>query len=260
VIHHHSAVLISDLHLSESRPDLIQAFLEFIESVASQHEALFILGDFFEYWVGDDATNPMHDEIAHRLKALGNSTAVYLMVGNRDFALGDDYAHLCGATLLPDPTLVELSGKTWLLSHGDALCTDDKGYQRYRKFIQNPWILRMLRRLPLGWRLSLAEKLRQASRTRDQGTKPRHVDVNQRAVEQLLRGTRSAGLIHGHTHMADWHLVKFRHEATRERLVLGDWDKVGWYLYVGPEGKTLNRFSPTQFIFSTPPARQSPAS
>jgi UDP-2,3-diacylglucosamine hydrolase len=251
MIHHSRAVLISDLHLSESRPDLVRAFYAFIDEIATQQEALFILGDFFEYWVGDDATTPLHDEIAQRLKRLSDATAVYLMVGNRDFALGKGYARRCNATLLRDPTPVQLSGHTWLLSHGDVLCTDDVGYQRYRKIIQNPWVLSALRRLPLAWRLKLAERLRKASKARNETDKPRYVDVNQRAVEQQLSGTDYDGLIHGHTHMADWHLVDITNEATRERLVMGDWDKVGWYLQFEPDGKTLNRFTPSQLVFKT---------
>jgi UDP-2,3-diacylglucosamine hydrolase len=249
MIHHSRAVLISDLHLSESRPDLIRAFYAFLDEVASQQEALFILGDFFEYWVGDDATTPLHDEIAQRLKQLSGATSVYLMVGNRDFALGKDYARRCNATLLRDPTPVKLSGNTWLLSHGDALCTDDVGYQRYRKIIQNPWVLNALRRLPLSWRLKLAERLRKASKARNAAGKPRYIDVNQQAVTQLLTGTDYAGLIHGHTHMADWHLLSIDAETRLERLVMGDWDKMGWYLQFEPDGKTLNRFSLSQLVF-----------
>lgn len=249
MIHHGRAVLISDLHLSESRPDLVRAFYAFLDDVASQYEALFILGDFFEYWVGDDASTPLHDDIAVRLDRLSETTAVYIMVGNRDFALGSHYAKRCNATLLPDPTPVQFGDQTWLLSHGDQLCSDDRGYQRYRAIIQSPLVLGTLRRLPLSWRLKLAERLRRASKDRNRADAPRYVDVNQKAVRRLLKGTPHAGLIHGHTHMADWHIVSADDEPVRERLVMGDWDKMGWYLRFEQDGKTLNRFSVAQLKF-----------
>lgn len=249
MIHHRRAVLISDLHLSESRPDLVRAFYAFLDDVASQEEALFILGDFFEYWVGDDATTSLHDEIARRLHQLSETTAVYLMVGNRDFALGYHYAKRCNATLLPDPTPVQFGTQTWLLSHGDRLCTDDRGYQRYRAIIQSSAVLGTLRRLPLAWRLALAERLRKASKDRNRTAAPHYIDVNQKAVKRALKGTRHAGLIHGHTHMADWHRISDDNEPDRERLVMGDWDKLGWYLKFEQNCKTLNRFSIAQLAF-----------
>ncbi|MEX1214178.1 UDP-2,3-diacylglucosamine diphosphatase [Saccharospirillum sp.] len=249
MIHHRRAVLISDLHLSESRPDLVRAFYAFLDEVASQQEALFILGDFFEYWVGDDASTPLHDDIADRLHRLSKTTAVYLMVGNRDFALGQHYTKRCNATLLPDPTPVQLGNSTWLLSHGDRLCIDDRGYQRYRAIIQSPLMLGILRRLRLAWRLKLAERLRKASKNRNKTETPRYIDVNQKAVRRALRGTQHAGLIHGHTHMADWHTIAADEEPTRERLVMGDWDEMGWYLQFEQNVKTLNRFSITQLKF-----------
>ncbi|WP_051207363.1 UDP-2,3-diacylglucosamine diphosphatase [Saccharospirillum impatiens] len=253
MIHHRRAVLISDLHLSEARPDLVRAFSAFLGDVASQTEALFILGDFFEYWVGDDATTPLHDDIARQLNRLSDTTAIYLMVGNRDFALGKRYAERCNATLLSDPTPVQLGTQTWLLSHGDRLCTDDRGYQRYRAVIQSPPILGTLRRLPLAWRLKLAERLRRASKDRNRAGAPRYIDVNQRAVKQRLKGTGFAGLIHGHTHMADWHAVSAEGEPTRERLVMGDWDTVAWYLSFDGDDKTLNRFNVNQLEFELAP-------
>lgn len=249
MIQHRRAVLISDLHLSESRPDLVRAFYAFLDDVASQHQALFILGDFFEYWVGDDAATPLHNDIARRLRDLSETTAVYLMVGNRDFALGKEYTEYCNATLLPDPTPVQLGAQTWLLSHGDRFCADDRGYQRYRAVIQSPLVLGTLRRLPLAWRLRLADRLRKASKDRNRSDAPRYVDVNQKAVKRVLAGSRHAGLIHGHTHMADWHIITDDNEPDRERLVMGDWDKLGWYLRFEQDSKTLNRFSVAQLAF-----------
>lgn len=236
------AVLISDLHLCTSRPDITRAFHVFIDEVAPRYDALFILGDFFEYWVGDDAATDFHRSIAERLKQCSTHQAVFLMVGNRDFALGEHFANLCGATLLPDPSTVELAEQSWLLSHGDALCTEDVGYQRYRRIIRHPWVLATLRRLPLKWRLTLAERLRQNSRQRYQSGRTGLVDVTDSAVVALLNQHPNSHLIHGHTHLADWH-----HHTTangqQDRLVLGDWHHYGWYLSVQPEATELHRFA-----------------
>lgn len=249
MIHHRRVVLISDLHLCESRPDLVRAFYAFLDTIARNQEALFILGDLFEYWVGDDATNSLHDDIAEKLRNLSASTSIYIMVGNRDFALGEPYAKRCNATLLPDPTAVQFGNLTWLLSHGDALCTDDTGYQRYRSFIQSPRVLAALRCLPLSWRMKLASRLRQASKARNKTDKPHYIDVNQDAVKQALSGTQHAGLIHGHTHMADWHYLVANDQTTKERLVMGDWERMGWYVRFDQNEKTLNRFSVSQLVF-----------
>lgn len=236
------AVLISDLHLCTSRPDITRAFYAFLDEVAPQHDALFILGDFFEYWVGDDAATDFHRAIADRLKARSKHQSVFLMVGNRDFALGQDFARQCGATLLPDPCTVELAEQGWLLSHGDALCTEDVGYQRYRRIIRNPRVLATLRKLPLKWRLALAEKLRQNSRQRYQSGRTGMVDVTESAVVGLLDQHPDCHLIHGHTHLADWHHHRTRN-GEQDRLVLGDWHQYGWYLTLSPQGNELHRFS-----------------
>lgn len=243
------AVLISDLHLCDTRPDLLRAFCAFLEEVAPRYEALFILGDFFEYWVGDDAVTPFHQNIAHRLRELSDQTAIFLMVGNRDFAMGEGFATACGATLLKDTAKVQFGTGQWLLSHGDALCTDDTAYQRYRRIIRNPFVLGSLRRLPRSWRIRLAERLRQNSRNRYQQGRTDIVDVNQEAVVRLLNRENADGLIHGHTHLADWHRHQLPNGKTAERLVLGDWHKDGWYVGFDRDEKELVRFSVVDPIF-----------
>lgn len=236
------AVLISDLHLCTSRPDITRAFHAFLDNVAPQYDALFILGDFFEYWVGDDAATDFHRSIAERLRQCATQLSVFIMVGNRDFALGEGFVQSCGATLLPDPSTAELGDKSWLLSHGDALCTEDVGYQRYRRIIRNPWVLALLRRLPLTWRLKLAERLRQNSRARYQSGRTGVVDVTESAVVALLNQHPNSHLIHGHTHLADWH-HHYTENGQQDRLVLGDWHHYGWYLSVRPEATKLHRFA-----------------
>ncbi|WP_108127658.1 UDP-2,3-diacylglucosamine diphosphatase [Saccharospirillum mangrovi] len=237
------AIVISDLHLMENRPAITRAFFQLLDQLPDRTQALFILGDFFEYWVGDDAASEFHLEIADRLRALSSSIDIYLMVGNRDFAMRDGYAQRCGGTLIQDPTIAKLGGSRWLLSHGDGLCTDDKAYQRYRRIIQNRWVLGTLLRLPLPWRLRIAEKLRQSSKDQSRARMVRYVDVNESAVIESLMSTDVDGLVHGHTHMADWHLHSVAKGVTKPRLVLGDWYQHGWYLSFEPEHQQLHRFS-----------------
>lgn len=243
MLHYDRAIIISDLHLLESRPGITRAFFQLLEQLPGQTQALFILGDFFEYWVGDDAATPFHLDVAERLRALSQSVNVHLMVGNRDFAMGEEYTALCGATLLPDPTLVELGGMRWLLSHGDELCTDDKGYQRYRKVIRHPWILGTLRRMPLPWRIKLADYLRGNSQQRNRMNIVRYVDVTESAVQQWLADSQVDGLVHGHTHKADWHQHRLKNGITKPRLVLGDWHHHGWYLSFDVNRQQLHRFN-----------------
>ncbi|MHA7878314.1 MAG: UDP-2,3-diacylglucosamine diphosphatase [Saccharospirillum sp.] len=237
------------MHLCASRPDISRAFEAFVTRVAPDYDALFILGDFFEYWVGDDAVTDYHRGIAEHLRHLSKVTSVFLMVGNRDFALGDAFAQRCGATLLPDPSLVTLAGQNWLLSHGDSLCTADIGYQRYRRVIRHPLVLGLLRRLPLKWRLALAERLRRNSRQRYQSGRSGLVDVTESAVIALLEQHSDSHLIHGHTHLADWHHHPTCH-GVQHRLVLGDWHHYGWYLTLEPGQTHLLRFSIESLDFS----------
>lgn len=243
MLHYDRAIIISDLHLLESRPAITRAFFQLLEQLPGQTQALFILGDFFEYWVGDDAATAFHLDIADQLHSLSKSIAVHLMVGNRDFAMGEDYSRRCGATLLPDPTLVKLGGVRWLLSHGDLLCTDDKSYQRYRRIIRHPWVLGTLRRLPLPWRIKLADYLRGNSHKRNRANIVRYVDVTESAVQQWLAKPEVEGLVHGHTHKADWHQHAVKQGQTKPRLVLGDWHHHGWYLSFDVNQPQLHRFS-----------------
>lgn len=243
MLHYDRAIIISDLHLLETRPAITRAFFQLLEQLPNRYQALFILGDFFDYWVGDDAATDFHLSIAERLRQLSLSMDIFLMVGNRDFTLGHDFSRRCGATLLPDPSPVELAGTRWLLCHGDQLCTDDVGYQRYRRVIRHPWILGTLRRMPLAWRLKLAERLRQNSRNRTYSSDYKYVDVTESAVLQCLKDETVDGLVHGHTHMADLHEHRLSQTITKPRLVLGDWHHHGWYLSFGEGSPQLHRFS-----------------
>ncbi|MEX6504353.1 UDP-2,3-diacylglucosamine diphosphatase [Pseudomonas zhanjiangensis] len=229
-------LLISDLHLEEQRPDISRAFLHFLKTRASQAEALYILGDFFEAWIGDDAISPFQRSIAQALRQLSDSgTRIYLMHGNRDFLLGQAFCREAGCSLLSDPSLVELDGERVLLMHGDSLCTQDEAYMRLRRWLRHPFTLFVLRHLPLTARQKLARKLRQESRTQTSMKASEIVDVTPAEVPRVMAAHGVHTLIHGHTHRPATHRLQVGGQAAR-RIVLGDWDKQGWALQIdGPD-------------------------
>jgi UDP-2,3-diacylglucosamine hydrolase len=234
-------LFISDLHLCESRPLQTNAFIAFLESTATQAQALYILGDLFEYWAGDDAitTGAQHNVIA-ALKALSTKTPVFLIHGNRDFLLGEGFATATGVHILPDPSLLNLLNKQVLLSHGDALCTDDLSYQAFKQQVrQSAWIEAFLSQ-PLAARVATIEQLRSKSEDAKSNKSMQIMDVNQMAVEQLLREHHYPDIfIHGHTHrpMQHIHMVD-GHRC--ERWVLGDWYENGSYLQLTAHGCSVH--------------------
>lgn len=229
-------LLISDLHLEEERPDITRAFLHFLATRACQAEALYILGDFFEVWIGDDAITPFQQSIADALRALSErGTRIYLMHGNRDFMLGKGFCRAAGCTLLGDPSVVELGGERVLLMHGDSLCTRDEGYMRLRRLLRNPLSLFILRHLPLSTRRKLARKLRNESRTQTRMKASDIIDVTPELIPRVLAEHGVRTLIHGHTHRPATHELEVDGRPAR-RIVLGDWDQQGWALQVDESG------------------------
>lgn len=229
-------LLISDLHLEEERPDLTRAFLRFLETRAIQAEALYILGDFFEVWVGDDGMTPYQHEIATALRLLSESgTRIYLMHGNRDFMIGQAFCREAGCTLLPDPHVVELGGQRVLLMHGDTLCTRDEGYMRLRRWLRNPISLFILHHLPLATRQKLAQKLRSSSKEETRMKASDIVDVTPDEVINVMQRYRVRTLIHGHTHRPASHRLQIAGQPAK-RIVLGDWDRQGWALQIDESG------------------------
>lgn len=229
-------LLISDLHLEEERPDITRAFLHFLATRARQAEALYILGDFFEVWIGDDAMTPFQRSIADALRALSEGgTRIYLMHGNRDFMLGKGFCRAAGCTLLADPSVVELGGERVLLMHGDSLCTRDEGYMRLRRLLRNPLSLLILRNLPLSTRKKLARKLRSESRTQTRMKAADIIDVTPELIPRVLAEHGVRTLIHGHTHRPATHQLEVDGRPGR-RIVLGDWDQQGWALQVDENG------------------------
>ena len=229
-------LLISDLHLEEQRPDITRAFLHFLATRARQAEALYILGDFFEVWIGDDAMTPFQQSIADALRALSErGTRIYLMHGNRDFMLGKGFCRAAGCTLLGDPSVVELGGERVLLMHGDSLCTRDEGYMRLRRLLRNPLSLFILRHLPLSTRRKLARKLRNESRVQTRMKASDIIDVTPELIPRVLAEHGVRTLIHGHTHRPATHELEVDGRPAR-RIVLGDWDQQGWALQVDESG------------------------
>jgi UDP-2,3-diacylglucosamine hydrolase len=216
-------LFISDLHLDLARPDIVDLYTRFLSEEARAADALYILGDLFESWIGDDDDSELAERIATATKALHDSgVSVFFMHGNRDFLLGDAYAARAGITLLADPTVVELAGERTLLMHGDTLCTDDAEYQKFRTMVRNPqWQQQFLTR-PLSERRAFAAQARGESK-KQTAMKPAEImDVNQAAVEEAMRVHGVRRLIHGHTHRPAAHRLIVTGEAA-ERLVLGDW-------------------------------------
>ena len=238
-----SILLVSDLHLEPQRPDIVRAFLHLLETQARGAEALYILGDLFEAWIGDDAMGPFEQEIATALRQLADSgTAIYLMHGNRDFLIGKAFCRQAGCRLLPDRHIADFHGQRVLLMHGDTLCTRDEGYQKLRRILRHPLTLFVLRHLPLATRQKLARKLRSESRQQTRAKAMDITDVTEAEVEREMRAAGVTTLIHGHTHRPATHELQVNGQ-TAQRIVLGDWDNRGWVLEATPAGLTQRNFA-----------------
>lgn len=236
-------LLISDLHLEEERPDITRAFLGLLAGRARTAESLYILGDFFEAWIGDDAMSPFQRSICQALRTLSDSgTKVFLMHGNRDFMIGKAFCKAAGCTLLKDPSVVDFNGEPVLLMHGDSLCTRDEAYMRMRRYLRNPLTLWVLRHLPLSTRHTLARKLRSESRAQTRMKANDIVDVTPGEVLRVMAESGVKTLIHGHTHRPAVHTVQLD-GATAQRIVLGDWDREGWLLQIDEQGFHLESFA-----------------
>jgi len=237
------ALLVSDLHLTESRPQANEKFFSFLEAEAREAEALYILGDLFEYWIGDDdLADPFNAIIAGALKNLAaGGVRLYVMQGNRDFLMGPAFCAATGAVLLPDPTIHTLGAQPTLLMHGDTLCTDDVDYQAWRRTArssawQEPFLAK-----PLEARRREIEALRDKSREVIQAKAAAIVDVNEAAVKDAFREHRVSRLVHGHTHRPGRHAVQVDGK-TCERWVLPDWYGKGGYLEFGDRPPRMVRF------------------
>lgn len=239
-------LFISDLHLDPARPDITSQFLTFLEKDARDAEALYILGDLFEAWVGDDDPEPEKRRAIDALKALADSgVKLFFMHGNRDFLIGEDFARDSGCTLLSDPTVVDLFGQQVLLMHGDTLCTDDHEYQAFRRSTRDPQWQRQVLAMPLKQRLQMAAQARAESMARSKGKPEAIMDVNQDAVIQALSKHGVTTLLHGHTHRPKVHKLQLDGRPAT-RIVLGDWYTQGSTVVWDAQGfalRTLPRAS-----------------
>ena len=235
-----STLFISDLHLTEERPEANERFVEFVEDTARGAEALYILGDFFEYWIGDDdLEEPFNAVIAGLLAGLSaNGVRLYFMHGNRDFLVGERFCAASGASLLSDPVVHEIQGVQTLLVHGDTLCTDDVEYQAWRRKARDPAFQADFLAKPIAERRRLTAQMREKSKEVVRGKTAEIMDVNAQAVAEALRRHGVQRLIHGHTHRPGRHKVG----SDGERWVLPDWYGRGGYLEVAKRGPRLRMF------------------
>jgi UDP-2,3-diacylglucosamine hydrolase len=236
-------LFISDLHLDPASPAIARQFLAFLDGEAREADALYILGDLFEVWLGDDDPAPASREIVAALRRLTDARVpCFVMHGNRDFLIGPRFCRETGAVLIPDGTVIELYGERILLMHGDVLCTDDASYQRLRRIVRHPVLQWTLRHLGLERRRALAQKMRAGSRMHVDSTAAAIMDVNAEAVSDALRRSAVQTLVHGHTHRPAIHVLAVDGSPAR-RIVLGDWYTQGSVLEWSAGGPQL-RFLP----------------
>lgn len=236
-------LFISDLHLSQERPAITALFLRFLHEQAATAQALYILGDLFEVWLGDDMVLPEYQTAIQAMKSLSTKgVPIYVMYGNRDFLMRETFEQMSGATLIHEPCIIQLNDQPTLLLHGDTLCTDDVAYQKFRVMVRNPdWQRELLAKTP-EQRLALAREYRAMSKTEMAMKDEAIMDVNAQTVQATMRQHQVQYLIHGHTHRPGIHHFDLDGQPA-ERIVLGDWYESGSYLVCNGETCRLESFS-----------------
>jgi len=231
--------IISDLHLSEERPTMVSLFSCFLQEITLLAHTLYILGDFFDYWIGDDDLTDFHRSVISLLDhAVKNGLKIYLMHGNRDFLIGQQFAKQSGVTLIPDPLVLNNGQQQILLMHGDLLCTDDKSYQLFRKVVRNPVIKFLYLSLPLSLRREIAKMIRQKSQQKNKHVKI--IDVTTKGINRYIKDYKV--LIHGHTHLFNCHRAKHY-----TRYVLGDWHSSGSFIKIHDNKISLEKYEVSRF-------------
>jgi len=237
-----ATLFIADLHLQTEEPAITAGFLRFLQGEARHADALYILGDLFEAWIGDDDPNPLHQRVAAAIRALVDSgVPCYFIHGNRDFLLGKRFARESGMQLLPQEKVLNLYGRNVLIMHGDTLCTDDAGYQAFRAKVHQPWLQTLFLALPLFIRHHVAAKMRAGSRAANSSKSLAIMDVNQQAVIEAMEKHRVQWLIHGHTHRPAVHQLT-ANDAPAWRAVLGAWHSEGSMIRVSESDVELVQF------------------
>ncbi len=232
-------LFISDLHLEANRPEIGEQFLDFLAGEAATADALYILGDLFEAWLGDDDPNPYYGHIKLALRKFTDSgIPTYFMHGNRDFTIGARFSEETGLEILDDPTVVSLYGEDVLLTHGDAMCTDDVQYQQIRAMTRDPAWQAMMLAKSIEERIAFAIQARQESLARGEALSDEIMDVNEDAVVETLRESNVGTMLHGHTHRPAIHVVNFDGRSAK-RIVLGDWYEQGSVVRWDAEGPRL---------------------
>ena len=223
-----SSLFISDIHLSPDRPKLTQQLVDFLTQQTQDIDQLYILGDLFNTWLGDDIVPVEFQQLVDVLSSLSKQgIKLFLMVGNRDFMLGKDFTARCGCEVLTDPTIIKLGNVKILLMHGDSLCIDDTSYQRYRRVTRNRFLQWCFLSLAASRRQAISDKIKQKSRQQKQHKAAMIMDVNPQAVDETMQQFNVDYLLHGHTHRPAIHQLA---DGSKYRIVLGDWDQNISYL------------------------------
>jgi len=232
-------LFISDLHLSHQTPIIAKNFLTLLSQQREKLDALYILGDLFEYWLGDDGITPLHQPILESIKYVSNSgVPVYFIRGNRDFLISAEFAKQAACEILEEPVVIDLYGNPTLIMHGDLLCSDDHAYMQFREQVRNPqWQAHFLS-LNMEQRIEMAKQARDVSKSATKEITMDIMDANQLTVEKYMREFDVTTLIHGHTHRPDIHHFKLNNCAMK-RVVLGDWGDEPSYLMVSEAESTL---------------------
>lgn len=235
-------LLISDLHLEDKRPDITRALFSLLDHFSDSIDELYILGDLFEIWLGDDALTETARQVSQRLKALSKEgISIFIMHGNRDFLIGKQYCDDCGATLIDEPHFIHLAGRKALLMHGDTLCIEDQLYMDFRRTVRNPgWQTAFLQK-SIEERIAFGQQARNQSQEDAKDKSYEILDVTPSEVERVMNQYEVDLFIHGHTHRPARHNLKTQ-SGQSERIVLGDWHQKGWYLYGDDQKLELNSF------------------
>ena len=237
-----ATLFIADLHLQTEEPAITAGFLRFLQGEARQADALYILGDLFEAWIGDDDPNPLHQQIASAIKAVVDAgVPCYFIHGNRDFLVGQRFARQSGMILLAEEERLDLYGREVLIMHGDTLCTDDQGYLAFSAKVHTPWIQRLFLALPLFIRHRIAARMRADSKAANSSKSMEIMDVNPQAVVDAMERHHVQWLIHGHTHRPAVHELQANGQPAW-RVVLGAWHSEGSMVKVTPDDVELIHF------------------